>query len=561
MTDSGKRVEAEIEQLRRRCAVLERAIDFQGRKVELQHKKLLSFIKINSMLLADQQLDKVLQDILEAALSILSAGGGSLMLREPGSDTLRICASRGISEEVGRTVRPRIGEGIAGWVAETGKTLLLSESTADPRFRALCVRENVKDALCVPLKANGLILGVLNVRNSMAAGTFDEDDMELLTAFADQAAMAIEVARQKDEVEAIYLDSVTALAEAVDARDTYTAGHSVAVRDWALRLARRIDLEEDRTRELAIGATLHDIGKIGIDDSILRKPGPLTDDEFAQIRTHPIVAVRILESLGARHDIIPMIRHHHERYDGKGYPAGLSKDEIPMEARILAVADSYHAMASVRPYRDALPFEKIVDELQKGRGGQFDPELADEFLACLDEIGLCEETELAARGGDAEAKPAPDTVERAQVAAGAAPDSREAFMEIIGVLSETVFSNLEQLIGARMTRQVEARLCQEAVASDLPYGVEGCTLVMSNGRQTPLTGWLKHTLGLWLSRTRLSGTSLGNACSTVSSQTRSRWRRPTTNSKDHCSIESAGRRLDRKTRSSSKRTATGDPSR
>jgi putative two-component system response regulator len=177
-----------------------------------------------------------------------------------------------------------------------------------------------------------------------------------------------------------YLDSVKVLAEAIDAKDTYTRGHSDRVRRMSLQIAVSLGFTEERREVLEYGALLHDIGKIGIEDEILRKPGPLSPEEFQTIQQHPLVGVKIVEGIEFFKDKIPMIRSHHEHFDGKGYPDGLVGEAIPLEARIIAVPDAFDAMASLRPHRRAMSLEDILLEMEKYKGKQFDPNILKIFL-------------------------------------------------------------------------------------------------------------------------------------------------------------------------------------
>ncbi|PIV20298.1 MAG: two-component system response regulator [Deltaproteobacteria bacterium CG03_land_8_20_14_0_80_45_14] len=177
-----------------------------------------------------------------------------------------------------------------------------------------------------------------------------------------------------------YLDSVKVLAEAIDAKDPYTRGHSDRVRRMSLRITASLGFTEERMEILEYGALLHDIGKIGIKDEILRKPGALTPEEYQTIQEHPLIGVKIVEGIEFFKDKIPMIRNHHEHFDGKGYPDGLAGETIPLEARIIAVPDAFDAMASLRPYRSAMPLEDILLEMEKYKGKQFDPKILEIFL-------------------------------------------------------------------------------------------------------------------------------------------------------------------------------------
>jgi putative nucleotidyltransferase with HDIG domain len=176
------------------------------------------------------------------------------------------------------------------------------------------------------------------------------------------------------------LDSVKVLAGAIDAKDPYTRGHSERVRRMSLKIAVSLGFTEERMEILEYGALLHDIGKIGIKDEILSKQGPLSQEEYQMIQEHPLIGVKIVEGIEFFEDKIPMIRNHHEHFDGRGYPDGLAGEAIPIEARIIAVPDAFDAMASLRPHRRAMALEEILSEMEKNKGKQFDPRFLEIFL-------------------------------------------------------------------------------------------------------------------------------------------------------------------------------------
>jgi len=177
-----------------------------------------------------------------------------------------------------------------------------------------------------------------------------------------------------------HLDSVKVLAGAIDAKDPYTRGHSDRVRRMSMRMAAKLGFSREKLENLVFGALLHDIGKIGIKDAVLQKPGPLTPEEYQSIQEHPLIGVRIVDGIDFLKDKTPMIRNHHEHYDGGGYPDGLIGEVVPLEARIIAVADSFDAMTSLRPHRRALPLEEVFAQLEKGKGKQFDSNIVEIFL-------------------------------------------------------------------------------------------------------------------------------------------------------------------------------------
>jgi putative nucleotidyltransferase with HDIG domain len=177
-----------------------------------------------------------------------------------------------------------------------------------------------------------------------------------------------------------HFDSVKVLAEAIDAKDPYTRGHSDRVRRMSLKIAGHLGFSEERLESLEYGALLHDIGKIGIKDEVLQKPGALNPGEYQYIQEHTLIGAKIVEGIDFFKDKIPMIRCHHEYYDGSGYPDGLVGETIPLEARIITVPDAFDAMASLRPHRRAMPLEEVLMELEKGRAKQFDPKVLEIFL-------------------------------------------------------------------------------------------------------------------------------------------------------------------------------------
>jgi len=189
------------------------------------------------------------------------------------------------------------------------------------------------------------------------------------------------------------LNIIYALAATVDAKDHYTYGHSKKVSEYAVALSEAVGLPEDRITTIRAAALLHDIGKIGVPDSILNKEGTLTEEEWEQIKAHPQDGVEILRHIINLVNCLPAILHHHERYDGNGYPSGLKGGDIPSEARILAVADAYDAITSLRPYRQRLSPEQAIEELKRCAGTQFDPELVDVFCKMM-EPTLVKELEM-----------------------------------------------------------------------------------------------------------------------------------------------------------------------
>lgn len=193
----------------------------------------------------------------------------------------------------------------------------------------------------------------------------------------------IELKDTYDKLEKAYLESVETLRFTVEAKDTYTRGHSDRVSEYSVLLGNKLGLSDEDINTLKIGGLFHDIGKIGVPDSILLKPNKLTDDEYSEIKNHPSIGAHILSNATIFQNVLPIVKHHHERYDGNGYPGKLKGEDIPFLARIAAVADSFDAMTSKRTYRDSLSLDIVKSEIERCKGTQFDPDLADAFLDIL----------------------------------------------------------------------------------------------------------------------------------------------------------------------------------
>jgi len=245
------------------------------------------------------------------------------------------------------------------------------------------------DALLLPLRgATGEVLGVVSVDEPRSGGRPSDDEVRVLMAVADHTGLAIERVLPSSagpvtgEAPELRLAAAMLLAETLDLRDAGTAEHSRTVGRFARDTAAALGLSAARVARLQAAGVLHDLGKLGIADAILHKPGPLDAAEWNEMTRHPEIGARILEHAGLR-DIAAWVLAHHERLDGRGYPGGLAADEIPLEARILAVADSYEAMIADRPYRQGMPVEDARAELERCAGTQFDPAVVEAFLGTL----------------------------------------------------------------------------------------------------------------------------------------------------------------------------------
>ncbi len=240
--------------------------------------------------------------------------------------------------------------------------------------------------LSVPLTIGQRVIGYFEL-SSASAESFSPDDRRVLQVLASQAAIAIENARLFEHTQETYYETIRSLAQALEARDSYTKGHSDRVTRYALATAEVMGLSEHSLKVLQYAGLLHDIGKIGISDSILHKRLALSEDEWETIRSHPLFGDTILGPIRFLADAQQIVLHHHERHDGSGYPGQLKGDEVPLEARIIAVADAFDAMTSDRPYRQAMPRPQAIEEIRRSAGKQFDPQVVAAFLVAISATG------------------------------------------------------------------------------------------------------------------------------------------------------------------------------
>lgn len=342
--------------------------------------RLETIMKYGKKLISVNNQDTLCDLILEAAVIESDSDRASLMLLEK-DGFLHIKSSIGMSKRIAANTRVRLGQGIAGRVAKTARPIVISKGYKMPAYTKRFLRGlGLKSALSIPLMADNTVLGVLNLAKRRNKPFFDKEDAELLLILAYEAGAAISNCRLFEEVHALYEGSIISLAAAIDARDHYTHGHSRRVAKIALTIAKRLKLPGDIIEKTRLSSMLHDIGKIGIPDKVLLKPGKLTSKEWGIIKKHPVYAVAILKHLPRLKHIIPVVYHEHEHYNGEGYIEGLKGKEIPIESRIIAVADAYEAMTSNRPYRKAMSKEKAIRELKANSGTQFDPVVVEVFL-------------------------------------------------------------------------------------------------------------------------------------------------------------------------------------
>ena len=365
-----------------RIRQLERELKRTIRESEKRINQFTTLTELSAILNSTLDQAEVRKRAMEAATRLMNCMVGSLLLLDNNTNELYFEVALGDKGEKVKEVRLKEGEGIAGWVAKHSTPLVIPDVSKDPRhFKKADEKSEfvTRDMLCVPLKVKDKIIGVLEAVNKLDHEVFNNHDLELFQLLANQVAIAIDNARLYEEIHETFLQTAEALADAIEKRDPYTGGHTKRVVRYSMAIAKYLDIDPSLKECLRISAILHDIGKIGIQDIVLRKPLGLNEEEFNQMKKHPVLGHEIIGKVNQLRDVIPGMRYHHERFDGKGYPDGLSGSSIPLIAKIIAVADAFDAMTSDRSYRKALDMDVAIEEIERGSGKQFDRDVVMAF--------------------------------------------------------------------------------------------------------------------------------------------------------------------------------------
>jgi len=280
---------------------------------------------------------------------------------------------------------PKVGD--ADSIKRLGKALMLQcaaeegpqilDDASEMGSDALAVTQ---DLLVVPLHFEGGLLGVLYGGNRLDGAHLTSIDAKLCSSMCSSLSIFLQNMMLFEDAQAMFVGTLHALTAAIDAKDSYTFGHSERVALLSRMLAQAVGLDEETCERVYLAGLVHDVGKIGVPEAVLTKPGRLTDDEFELIKMHPDIGGNILKDIRRMQDLVPGVLYHHERWDGRGYPSGKAGREIPLFGRLIGIADAFDAMSSNRTYRDAMALERVLDEFKRCRGEQFDPELTDVFL-------------------------------------------------------------------------------------------------------------------------------------------------------------------------------------
>lgn len=354
-------------------------------EIEEYKKRLGLLCRVGQKAGSVSEVSKLLDQISLMTRQTLSASAASVLLVNENREELYFEVAQGRARKSLKRMKLTVDTGIAGWVARHGKPLIINNVNRDRRFNKDIDKVTgfiTKSILAAPLLSGGKVIGVLEVLNKAGGSEFNKQDLEVLAALASTAAIAISNARLHQQVVNEHKSTVKALA-AVDAKDPYTRGHSERVTKYALLAGISLSLPEEELEVIEYAGILHDIGKIGIPDSILRKPTYLTGEEWVIMCQHPEIGANIIDGIPFLEEAKRLILYHHERYDGRGYPEGLAGQNIPIGARLLAIADAFDTMTTERSYRTSLGLDHAIDELRRCSGTQFCPVAVEAFLAGL----------------------------------------------------------------------------------------------------------------------------------------------------------------------------------
>lgn len=332
-----------------------------------------------TLLMPTSDLHVLLNQVLDIAQAAVHVDSSSIMLLNPETRELRFAATRGLDPSRTGAYHLSLDHPTIAALWPGRGPLIVPDVDKVPAFRQLLVRKDLRSFFGIPMVTRDTLVGFLNVHRTRPS-TLKQEEIELLTALASQAAVAINTSRLYADLQRRYLDTISALASAIEVKDPQTLGHSRRVAAICRLLAAEMDLDAATRETLEVTALLHDIGKIGISGTLLSKLGALSPEERTEVRSHPMLGTLVLREVKALHEVLPSVLHHHERWDGTGYPYGLRGEAIPLPARIVAVADAYEVMTAGRSYRKARSPEMAIAEIKREAGRQFDPAVVDALV-------------------------------------------------------------------------------------------------------------------------------------------------------------------------------------
>jgi len=358
----------------------------QVREMQEHDDRLDLLFKVGKKVEAETEVPKLLDEIMEMTQKTLKVAASSVLLIDEKTNELFFQTAKGKAGPTITKMGLKVQYGIAPWVAQHRQPLIVNNVAEDTRFNKSIDEHTsfvTRSILCVPLVVGDKTIGVLEVLNKLDGDGFNNQDLELLTPLASFAALAIDNARLHQSILESCMNTIRTLAATIDAKDPHTYGHSQRVMEYALLGADSLSLPPAELKIIEYGGILHDIGKIAVDEAILRKPASLTPEEWTVMRTHSYVGASIIAHAPFLEKTSKLVLTHHEKYNGSGYPDKLSGEEIPIGSRLLSVADAFDTMTTSRSYRAALSVEFAIDELRKCTGTQFCPVAVEAFITAF----------------------------------------------------------------------------------------------------------------------------------------------------------------------------------
>ncbi|MDH5259198.1 MAG: HD domain-containing protein [Gammaproteobacteria bacterium] len=346
-----------------------------------QVNQLETMIKLSALMNSTLEETVIRERAINVASSLVNCEACSLLLINNNTGGLYFDVATGQNNTKIKNIQLKKGEGIAGWVAENKTAIIIKDAQNDPRLYKNADKKSgftTENMLCIPVTHKQQIIGVLQAINKFESG-FTKDDARLLYALSNQIAVALENARLYGDLKESLYSVVQVLASTIEKRDPNSSGHSKRVAKYAMEIGKYLKLSKEDLVSLKLGSLLHDVGMIAIPDSILQKKSRLLDAEKEQVMKHSSIGEDILKDIKPLKSIIPVVKYHHEHYDGKGY-FGLVGDEIPLIARIVSVADAFDSMTSERPYSRCKGYDAARMEIIKQSGKKFDPNIVNAFF-------------------------------------------------------------------------------------------------------------------------------------------------------------------------------------
>ena len=358
----------------------------------IRMRALMPLFEVSKEIIGEVDPRKLLKLIVDTAVKETRADKVCLALIDEVTGKLNVKEFYGLSSDFVRDLENVFSENITRLICKDKKPFLVTPGVKLPRkFEKIKNAQGIYSGVYVPLTTRGNIIGILYIGRTGSEHPFTTSEVELVSVLSGQAAAAIENARLYEKLEQSYLSTIVTLSYIVESKDLYTDKHMKDIAEYSVEIAKKLGLSDNDIENIRKAALLHDIGKLCVPDHILMKPGKLSEEEMEVIKKHPSNGAKIIESVEPLKHTREIIKYHQAWFDGSGYPDGLRGEEIPLGARIVAVADAFGAMTTDRPYRKALTMEQAVKELKKDAGTQFDPHLVEIFISILEEKGIMDE--------------------------------------------------------------------------------------------------------------------------------------------------------------------------